>query len=68
LFAKAQAEADPVKHADLLEDVEVQLTQANGYIPFGVPIRWSLVAGGTTGFAVNRLGVHPLMPLARLPK
>jgi ABC-type transport system substrate-binding protein len=68
LFAKAQAELDPVKHADLLEDAEVQLTQANGYIPFGVPIRWSLVAGGTNGFAVNRLGVHPLMPLARLPK
>lgn len=68
LFAKAQAEPDPVKRADLLEDVEVQLTQANGYIPFGVPIRWSLVAGGTTGFAVNRWGVHPLMPLARLPK
>lgn len=68
LFAKAQAELDPVKHADLLEDAEVQLTQTNGYIPFGVPIRWSLVAGGTNGFAVNRWGVHPLMPLARLPK
>jgi peptide/nickel transport system substrate-binding protein/oligopeptide transport system substrate-binding protein len=68
LFARSEAEADPVKRADLLSDAEAQLTQANGYIPFGVPIRWSLVAGGTTGFAVNRLGVHPLMPLARLPK
>ncbi len=68
LFAKAEAEADPVKHADLLGDAEAQLTQANSYIPFGVPIRWSLVAGGTNGFAVNRWGVHPLMPLARLPK
>jgi peptide/nickel transport system substrate-binding protein/oligopeptide transport system substrate-binding protein len=68
LFAQAQAEADPVKRADLLSDAEAQLTQANSYIPFGVPIRWSLVAGGTTGFAVNRWGVHPLMALARLPK
>lgn len=68
LFAKAEAEPDPVKRADLLGDAEAQLTQANSYIPFGVPIRWSLVAGGTSGFAVNRLGVHPLMPLARLPK
>lgn len=68
LFARAQTEVDPVKRADLLGDAEAQLTQANSYIPFGVPIRWSLVAGGTNGFAVNRWGVHPLMPLAMLPK
>jgi len=68
LFVKAQTEADPAKRADLLGDAEAQLTKANSYIPFGVPIRWSLVAGGTNGFAVNRLGVHPLMPLALLPK
>ncbi len=68
LFAKAQAELDPAKRVDLLGDAEAQLTVANSYIPFGVPIRWSLVSGGVTAFAVNRWGVHPLMPLAMLPK
>lgn len=68
LFEKAMAEPDATKRADLVADAEAQLTQANCYIPFGVPIRWSLVAGGTNGFAVNRWGLHPLMPLAMIPK
>lgn len=68
LAAEAMAEPDPAKRAELSSQAEAQLTMANGYIPLGVPIRWSLVAGPVTGFAVNRLAVHPLMSLAMLPR
>ncbi len=68
LAAEALAEPDAVKRAELSSQVEAQLTMANGYIPLGVPVRWSLVAGPVTGFAVNRLAVHPLMSLAMLPR
>ena len=67
LVAQAQAEPGLVKRADLYAQAEAQLTMANAYIPFGVPIRWSLVSS-TSGFAANRWGVHPLMPLAFIPK
>lgn len=66
--ASALAEPDPLKRADLLAQAEAQLTIANTYIPFGAPLRWSLVSGRTTGFAANRWGVHPLMPLAIVPR
>jgi peptide/nickel transport system substrate-binding protein len=38
------------------------------FIPFGPPIRWSLVRGSVTGFATNRWGMHPLMPMAMRPR
>ena len=67
LAGEAQAEPGLVKRAELYAQAEAQLTVANAYIPFGVPIRWSLVSS-TSGFAANRWGVHPLMPLAFIPK
>lgn len=66
--ARARAEVDPAIRAELLSDAEAELTKTNGFIPFGPPIRWSLVSGSVTGFAVNRWAVHPLMPLAMIPK
>ena len=68
LVAQANAEPDPVKHADLLAEAEAKLTIENTYIPLGVPIRWSLVSSSVTAFAPNHLAIHPLMPLAILPK
>ena len=68
LAGEALAEPDPAKQAELASQAEAQLTVANGYIPLGVPVRWSLVGGSVTGFATNRLAVHPLMSLAMLPK
>ncbi len=67
LVAEAQAQPDMAKRADLYAQAEAQLTTTNSYIPFGVPIRWSLV-GNISGFAPNRWGVHPLMPMAFVPK
>lgn len=68
LVAAALAEPDPVKRADLYAQAEAQLTIANSFIPFGAPIRWSLVSGSATGFAPNSWNIHPLMPLAMRPK
>lgn len=68
LAGLALLESDPAKRADLFAQAEAQLTIANTFIPFGVPIRWSLVSGRATGFMPNPWNVHPLMPLAMLPK
>jgi peptide/nickel transport system substrate-binding protein/oligopeptide transport system substrate-binding protein len=68
LAARARTETDPAVRAELLSDAEAELTKTNGFIPFGTPIRWSLVSGSITGFTVNRWTVHPLMPLAMIPK
>jgi peptide/nickel transport system substrate-binding protein/oligopeptide transport system substrate-binding protein len=68
LAAQALLEPDPTKRADLYAQAEAQLTIANTFIPLGVPIRWSLVSGQTTGFSPNPWNLHPLMPLAMLPK
>lgn len=68
LAAQALAEPDPAKRMDLYAQAEAQLTMANGYIPFGAPIRWSIVSGDATGFVPNRRGLHPLMPIALRPK
>ncbi len=68
LAAQALAETDPARRADLFAQAEAQLTIANSFIPFGVPIRWSLISGNTTGFMPNPWNVHPLLPLAMLPK
>ncbi|MFM5894222.1 MAG: ABC transporter substrate-binding protein [Novosphingobium sp.] len=67
LVSDAEAQPDMAKRAELYAQAEAQLTTENTYIPFGVPIRWSLI-GTISGFAPNRWGVHPLMPLAFIPK
>jgi peptide/nickel transport system substrate-binding protein/oligopeptide transport system substrate-binding protein len=68
LAGQAYDAPDPATRAALLARAEAELTEANVFIPFGPPIRWSLVRGDVTGFAANRLGYHPLMPLAMRPK
>jgi ABC-type transport system substrate-binding protein len=68
LAAEASATPDPASRTALYARAEAMLTEANVFIPFGPPIRWSLVRGDTTGFVANRLAYHPLMPLALRPK
>lgn len=65
---EAAKAATPEERAALLAEAEAELTAANVFIPFGTPIRWSLVRGSVNGFAANSWGWHPLMPLAWLPK
>lgn len=58
---------DPREQANYLVNAENALAAYNAYIPFGAPIRWSLVRSGVTGFAENPWAVHPLFPLTRAP-
>lgn len=65
---KALTEPDPVKRADLYASAEAQLTITNSFIPFGQPVRWSLTGSRIVGFASNRWAIHPLMPMAIIPR
>lgn len=65
---EAAGAATPTDRAALLTEAEAELTAANVFIPFGTPIRWSLVRGSVKGFSANPWGWHPLMPLSWLPK
>lgn len=64
----ALAETDPAARTELLAQAEADITLTNGFIPFGVPVRWSLVSGNASGFAPNGWNVHPLIAMAMLPK
>jgi ABC-type transport system substrate-binding protein len=68
LVAQAQSIGDPAEARTLLAQAEAQLTALEAFIPFGAPIRWSLVRSDVTGFAANRWGFHPLPPLAEIPR
>ncbi len=64
---EARLAVDPAQRAQLLAEAEQEMTGANGFIPFGAPIRWSLVRSDVEGFAPNPWGWHPLFPLAVPP-
>jgi hypothetical protein len=40
------------------------LLNENVFLPLGAPVRWSLVSGESQGFALNRWGLHSLLPMA----
>ena len=58
---------DPAEAASYLFEAETALAAFNPHIPFGAPIRWSLVRGDIDAFAENPWNVHPLFPLSRAP-
>lgn len=64
LVAGADRASDPTLRNELLAEAERLLMQENYFIPFGAPIRWSLVRADVDGFHENAWGVHPLFPLA----
>lgn len=68
LAAQILDETDPLVRARLLSEAEAALTAANVYIPFGSPLRWSLVRGNVDGYSGNRWGFHPLPDLAVIPR
>ena len=59
LFARSEAEA-----TDLLVEAEGALIAQEVYIPFGAPVRWSLVRSRLEGFSENPWARHPLYALA----
>ena len=68
LVEQALAETDPALRARTLAQAEAELTLANVYIPFGAPLRWSLVRGSVDAFAPNPYAFHPLPELALIPR
>lgn len=68
IVGRAAKVVDESQRSALLGEAEARLTKANLFIPFGSPIRWSLVRGSVNGFASNSYAWHPLMPLAWQPK
>lgn len=68
LVAQAIATSDPAERGRLLAAAESALTRSNVYIPFGSPLRWSLVRGTVDGFAPNQWAFHPLPAMASLPR
>jgi ABC-type transport system substrate-binding protein len=69
LMNEVRAADDPEVRARLLREAAASLTAANVFIPIArAPLRWSLVRGDAIGFATNRIGWHPLMPMALKPR
>jgi oligopeptide transport system substrate-binding protein len=68
LVEQAMDEIDPVARATLLAEAESALSLSNVYIPFGSPLRFSLVRSDVDGFAANPWAFHPLPPLAQIPR
>ena len=68
LVTAAMEEADAARRDYAMAEAEAALTLANVYIPFGPPIRWSLVRGTVGGYAPNRWAYHPLPDMAVIPR
>ena len=65
---EALKEGNPVARARMLAQAEADLTLSNVYIPFGAPLRWSLVRGSIEGFLPNPYAFHPLPEMAQIPR
>ncbi len=68
LVEQALADTNPTSRARTLAQAEAELTLANVYIPFGAPLRWSLVRGSVDAFVPNPYAFHPLPELAQVPR
>lgn len=68
LVRETLQEEVPGGRAAKLAEAEAALTLDNVYIPFGPPLRFSLVRGTVQGFLPNQWAFHPLPPLATIPR
>jgi peptide/nickel transport system substrate-binding protein len=60
---QARTADNPVQQSAMLAEAERLIVANAGFIPLGVPIRWSLVSRRLTGFAPSPRAVHPLNSL-----
>ncbi|MHA7820367.1 MAG: ABC transporter substrate-binding protein [Erythrobacter sp.] len=65
LVRRSLTERDPALKQELLGQAHAELVAAEVFIPFGVPVRWSLVRGAVNGYQANPWGLHPLFPLSQ---
>jgi ABC-type transport system substrate-binding protein len=68
LAAQAQDAETPAEILALAAEAERAYADANVYIPLGQPVRYTLVAGNFSGFAINRWAYHPLYAFSNRPK
>ena len=68
LVAQAITERNLAERETLLAQAEAELAAADIYIPFGVPLRWSLIRSDVRGFAPNQWAFHPLPPMAMIAR
>lgn len=67
-YLNAAREADSLlEQATMLGKAERLIVAHTGYIPLGLPIRWSLVSRRLTGFSPSPRGIHPLDRLIAQP-
>lgn len=64
LVRQSLTERDPAAKQALFAEAHAELVAAEVFIPFGVPVRWSLVRGAVNGYRANPWGLHPLFPLS----
>ena len=67
LLEQARSAENPSQQSTLLSQAEQLIVTNAGYIPLGVPIRWSLVSRRLTGFTPSPRAVHPLNSLLTAP-
>ena len=67
LVEQSLIETNAKLKAEMLARAELALEDEAIFIPFGAPIRWSLVRSDVTGFEENPWGIHPLFPLSGAP-
>lgn len=68
LVREALLEETAEGRAARLAEAEATMTVDNVFIPFGSPLRFSLVRGTVEGFAPNQWAFHPLPPLATISR
>ena len=61
-------EDDLAGRAAFLAQAESHLIESNIYIPFGAPLRWSLIRGDVAGFVPNLWAFHPLPQMAHIAR
>jgi len=64
---QARSAENPTLQSTMLSEAERLIVANAGYIPLGVPIRWSLVSRRLTGFAPSPRASHPLNSLLATP-
>ncbi|BDI59613.1 ABC transporter substrate-binding protein [Qipengyuania nanhaisediminis] len=65
LVRQSLAQRDQEAKQALLAEAHREMVEAEVFIPFGVPVRWSLVRGAVNGYEANPWGLHPLFPLSQ---
>ncbi|QIQ87718.1 ABC transporter substrate-binding protein [Erythrobacter sp.] len=65
LVREALSLRDPAEKRRVLIEAHEALVQGEVFIPFGQPVRWSLVRGAIGPYSANQWGLHPLFPLTQ---